>query len=223
MKCLSSRQTWPGFKPKIPEPFTLRDLVEDYLNTKHNCKYSSQKETPKEGHEIYLDILKCTKDYICGEPDNAKAPKEKPYHISSHQRYFRFPSRHHLIEEAEQKLKAIEGETFRDFEDLREKVKEIGCKGFGDTTIYDFSLRYGRHLNPRMEPVKYVYIHSEPKKSVEHLKALGYMDVDYDYRIPFEAFPPEIKDSGMNAADVEHFLCCYKSYIANLPKSKKSI
>ena len=218
MNCVASRKVWQGFKPRISEPFTLRDLVEDYLHTKYDCKYSNSKETPKRGHELYLDKLKCIKDFICGEPNNEDAPEKRPYHINSHQRYFRFPSRHYLIWEAAQKLKALEGQTFKDFEELRKKVKETGCKGFGDTTIYDFSLRYGWHLTPRLEPTEYVYVHSEPKKSVEYLISKGYMNADYDYRIPFEAFPPEIKDSGMNATDVEHFLCIYKTFIENSPK-----
>lgn len=217
MNCIPSRKTWAGFKPKIPEPFTLRDLVEDYLHTKYDCKYSTSKETPKKGHELYLDELKCINDFICGEPDNEDAPEKRPYHINSHQRYFRFPSRHHLIKKAAQKLKKLEGKTFRDFDEIYECVKSLKCEGFGDTTVYDFSLRFGWHLKERMEPSKYVYVHSKPKESANLLKLKGYLTSNFDFRISFEDFPEEIKNSGMTASDVEHFLCCYKSFIEKLP------
>ncbi|MCH5238301.1 MAG: hypothetical protein J1E95_10985 [Muribaculaceae bacterium] len=220
MPCIKTRKKWPGFKPEIPEPFTLQDLVEDYVSKLYDCKSSSKKETPQKGHKFYLDTLKCTKDFICGEPNNADAPENKPYHINSHQRYFRFPSRHVHIDRAAKELESFNTDKFMDFEDLREKVKEKKLHGFGTTTLYDFCLRFGWNQNPKIEPKKYVYVHTKPKASADALKEKGYLTVDYDFRIPFDAFPEEITKSSMTAADVEHFLCCYKEYLEKLPNKK---
>lgn len=220
MNCIKNRKKWPGFKPIIPFPYTLQDLVDDYVSNLYDCKCSLKKETPQNGHNLYLDTLKCINDFICGEPDNEDAPEKKPYTINSHQRYFRFPSRHKYIKEAADKLVGLQGEQFNDFEDLREKVKEKECHGFGNTTLYDFCLRFGRQKSPRIEPKEFVYVHSKPKEAADKLKEKGYLKVNYDYKIPFHAFPIEITSSVMTPADVEHFLCCYKEYIENLPNKK---
>lgn len=217
---MKTRKQWPGFKPEIPFPFTLQDLVDDYMYHQYDCKSSQKKETPQNGHKLYLESLKCINDFICGEPDNKDAPKKHPYHINSHQRYFRFPSRHIHITKAAEQLKTLKVDRIKDFEDLREEVKGKKFHGFGDTTLYDFCLRFGWHQNPRIEPKEFVYVHSKPKDAADILKEKGYLTVNYDFKIPFDAFPEEITASGMSAADVEHFLCCYKKFIEQLPYKK---
>ena len=150
-----------------------------------------------------------------------------PYHVTSHQRYFRFPSRQYLIEELAEKLKKeIDDCSFASFEDLYAAIKNLKLHGFGPTTIYDYALRWGWHASPRVQPRDFVYVHATPGKSAKALWKLNYLpmvkDIDRavytDFRIPFEFFPEEIRNSAMSAADVEHFLCCYDALIVQLPK-----
>ena len=212
------RKKWTGGRIDIEEPYTLRKLVEDYLETPYECKYSDRLVNNKEGHECYLDSLKTTIDFIFGEPGNKP---EGPYFINGHQRFFRFPEHRRSIPKTIQILSGNLSNLYDSFEELYNEVNSFDLYGFGDTTTYDFSLRYGWHLNPKVEPKKEVYVHSKPLEAAKYLREKNYIKKDFGRTIPFEDLPDEIKNSAMTAADVEHFLCCYKEYIEKLPENKK--
>ena len=208
---------WTGVIIEIKEPFSLQDLVNNYLQTKYKHKYTDCLKTHAEGHICYLDSLHDTLDFICGETNYDRILP--PYKVNSHQRYFRFPSRQKYIPEIIGRLKEIESSNYDNFEDLFHSVNALKLFGFGPTTVYDYSLRLGWHLNPKIEPKKFVYLHSKPGESARILKSKGYISKTFDNKILFEDLPDDIKNSDMTARDVEHFLCCYHKYIEKLPNN----
>lgn len=218
MGCKKPRKKWTGGRIEIKEPFNLRNLVEDYLKTPYECKYSDHLLNNKDGHECYLDSLKSTIDFIFGEPGNKP---EGPYFINGHQRFFRFPSRRKSIQETVKTLENSLSNQYDSFEELYNEVDGLDLYGFGDTTTYDYALRYGWSLNPKIQPQKEVYVHSKPREAALYLREKNYIKKDFGRTIPIENLPDEIKNSAMSAADIEHFLCCYKEYIEKLPENKK--
>lgn len=227
MSCTTTlRQNWGGAKIKVKEPFDLHDLVEDYLKKEYHNKYSDRKESHQQGHISYLETLSDTIDFICGEPNDGR--KEPPFKVNGHQRFFRFPSRQLRISEVEERLSSIKNKRFDSFEDLYSEIRRIHPYGFGDTTVYDFSLRYGYHLKPKVEPKEFVYVHSKPAETLKYLWEHGYLenvkDIDHiikaDHKLSLDLFPDEIRNSAMTAADVEHFLCCYQKLLMKLPNKK---
>lgn len=173
-------------------------------------------ENAKEDHENYLSTLKTITDFICGLPNKIEAPDGPTYQIHNHQWPIRCKSRQHKVNIMAENLKDIDKEIFKDFEDLRTYVEKRRISYFGDTCIYDFSLRYGWNHTPRIEPKDYVYIHAKPRKSAEHLYNLGYIP-KIDTKLPLSNYNALLRP-GMTAADVEHFLCCKHKEIMNLKK-----
>lgn len=202
---------------EVDKSKSLQDLIDHYLNEKIGCKYSGKKETTQECHVRYLDHLEDITDFICGEHNEIKIPDGPTYKVNNHQRSLRFTSRQPVINDMAEKLKDIQNETFNSFEELYDYINQRRLPWFGDTCVYDFALRYGWHLNPRVEPEKYVYLHSKPKAAAEILKGKGYFQHDLSKPILFESLRKEFKTPGMKAIDVEHFLCCYKKQIEKLP------
>lgn len=215
---IKPRKSWPGPRPQPESPNSLKGLVDDYLNKKYYCKYSDKEETFADGHICYLNTLKNIIDFICGEPNDGR--KEPPFKINVHQRFYRFPSRQSKIPQVACKLKKTIPGKYNSFEELYEKVNKQKLYGFGETTTYDFALRYGWHQNPRIEPKDFVYLHSKPMEAAKALHEKGYIKDKLKRTIPMESLPEEIKDSRMTAADVEHFFCCYKTFIDQLPNKK---
>lgn len=218
------RRKWTGGKIKIDPPITLQKLVDDYLTVKRHFKHTSKECTFKEAHEHYLESLQGHADFICGESGNTLGVLF--YRVNPHQQYFRCRSRQPLIEPLAEKLKEIDGCAFASFEDLYAEIKRLNLHGFGPTTVYDYALRWGWHASPRIHPRDFVYLHATPGKSAKALFQKGYLPlvedidaaVDKNHRLPLEVFPDEIRNSEMNAADVEHFLCCYDKLIFQLPE-----
>ena len=204
---------------------TLQALVDDYLNTPYQFKNDENAMTYQENHEEYLDSLKNFAEMICGLEGNEVG--KLPYRLDTHQRYYRFPSKQHWVTEHAKTLKTLP-ESFKNFEELHEKVKEMKLHGFGPTTIYDFALRFGHHLSPKLEPQEYVYLHTGPAEAAKTLWEKGYFKgiadiekmIKKESKIPRELFPKEIKESAMTTVDIEHFLCCYKKKLKEINEKK---
>ena len=116
-----------------------------------------------------------------------------------------------ISREAESKLQAAKEEirTAKDFDELHAIVqREVGgLWGVGDLVVYDFALRIGAFL--RKEP-KLVYLHAGTAKGARLLRFAG-KTVDPN-ELP-EAFSP------LTPAEIEDFLCVYKSQLAAAVKS----
>ena len=202
---------------KLKRPFTLADLVKDYLE---EVGYFGIDKTLHEQHEDYLDSLTDMTDWICGVVNDKKIPDGPPYKVDVHQRYLRVKKFQPLINLIPNKLINLKNEKFKNFEEIYEFVKKSDVKGFGATAYYDFALRYGWHQNPKIKPDEKIYVHSKPGLAAKSLKDKGYIEVEISNPMKREDFPEEIKNSKMDAADIEHFLCIYKKLISELPIKK---
>ena len=214
-KNVGKKKLRPG--SKLKKPFTLDDLVKDYLE---EVGYLGSDKTLHEQHEDYLDSLKDMTDWICGAVNETKIPYGPPYIVDVHQRYLRVKGHQPLINKIPGKLNDLEDQEFKNFEEIYEFVKKSNVKGFGPTAYYDFSLRYGWHLTPRIQPEEKIYVHSKPGLAAQALKEKGYINVEITNPMKREDFPAEIRNSRMDAADIEHFLCIYKNLITELPIKK---
>ena len=212
-KNLRTRCPLPTIEEENP---TLSSLVDMYLHKKHKWKSTEQLVTDKEGLELYLNSLKDLTDFICGEPNESKVPDGKNYKLNGHQRR-PLNGKWDVINSMGEKLKDLNGKDFKSFEELIDKVESQKETWFGPTAIYDFSLRFGWHQTPRIEPKEYVYVHSIPEKSAIKLQELGYLK-KVSRRIPFKDFPTEMRKKGMTAKDIENFLCIFNEAITKLKK-----
>lgn len=196
------------------DDLTLSSLVDMYLHKKHKYKNTEILVTDKEGLELYLDELEDITDFICGEPNKNKIPSKGPYKLNGHQSR-PLNGKWEVINSMGEKLREFNNRSFVSFEELIDEVDGLKEKWFGPTAIYDFSLRFGWHQTPRIEPKKYVYVHSIPEKSAIRLKELGYLK-EINRRIPYVDFPSEMKKEGMTAKDIENFLCIFHEEISKL-------
>lgn len=198
---------------------SLEYLVKDYLTRKHsNPAFPYKGEaTGKEWHDICLSSLEGMTDFICGKKNEIKAPDGPPYVFDDHQWYLRFPSRQPIVNTMAKKLEKIEEEVFADFEQLIDYVEARKVPYFGDTSVYDFSLRYGWNHSPQLRPKEYVYVHSKPRKAAKHLLERGYLkEIKKLHRkMKLEKYK-ELLLPGMTAHDVENFLCLYHEQIMQL-------
>lgn len=117
--------------------------------------------------------------------------------------------------------------TFKNFEELYGKVKDLlgRINQFGDLAIYDFSLRYGHSLHPKIQPKDYVYFHHGTLAGAKALYATGvlkFLPAQGSY--PVTDFPEALQKLG--AMHTENLLCIYhprQSKKSNQPfKSQKS-
>lgn len=101
----------------------------------------------------------------------------------------------------------------KDFAALIDVVNENRIRFFGETAIYDTSLRIGSFLN--IEP-EHVYLHTGAKKGAEELERKGYLPAGSSDRksIPMEIMPVELQP--FKPAYLEHFFCVAKERLANL-------
>ncbi len=210
----------PSIVPKNPEDcVSLEDLVRHYLYGKYTNKKQKEKgeKTPQEWHDDYLTSLEDITDYICGEKNTEKAPDGSNYIFNSHQWNFKFPSRQPIVNSMATKLKDIYDVKFNDFEELIDYVESKKESHFGETAIYDFSLRYGWNQNPPIKPQAYVYVHSKPREAAKYLVDHGFLKriSNLERRMKLESYE-ELLLPGMTASDVEHFLCCYHDEILKL-------
>lgn len=100
---------------------------------------------------------------------------------------------------------------FVDFEELYDFVegKLEHINGIGDLTVYDIAVRIGWHQNPWVLPKDYVYIHAGTKVGAE--KVLGIRIIGK--RIPFSFFNGLSRLSGLNALELEDYLCIHKNQL----------
>lgn len=98
--------------------------------------------------------------------------------------------------------------SFKDFEELHDTIAKIigGIGGIGDLAIYDIAVRIGAHQDPVVAPKDYVYIHRGTRTGAE--KALG--RGIKGRRIPLTDFQGIPYLDGMNALEIEDFLCINK-------------
>lgn len=204
-------------KQTTTKPKTLEELVNDYLrkNPQIIPLPKGCNESHQERHDMYLKTLEDITDFICGRPNNTKAPNGPKYIIDDHQWPLRCASRQHLVNEIAENLKDIDKSEYKDFEDLMMEVEKCKVSFFGETAKYDFALRYGWKKGVR--PEKYVYVHSKPRLSAQHLVDKGYLSriKELERKMEVEKYE-ELLLPGMTAHDVEHFLCMYHDYINEL-------
>ena len=214
-KCIPCR---PSVSPVHPEDaIKLEDLVRDYLTNKYKCQKHPEipASTTQELHDIYLSSLEDVTDFICGRKNENKVPDGPPYKVDNHQWPLRCKSRQPLINDIAASLKNIDDSEYRDFEDLMTEVEKHNVPYFGDTAKYDFALRYGWKKGIR--PERYVYVHSKPRLSAQHLVDLGYLSEieQLERKMKLEKYK-ELLLPGMTAHDIEHFLCYYHDEIFKL-------
>lgn len=186
---------------------TLGALIDNYI-ANHN---QQQLETE-------LSDLKNITDYICGVHNELEAPAGPPYKFHPHQWHLGFPSHIGVVNVMADQLKDIDKEAFADFEALYQYVDQRKVKFFSATCVYDFALRYGWNHKPRIVPKDFVYIHSKPLNSARRLYNLGYIS-ELDHCLPIGNYST-LLGAGMDAMDIENFLCIYNKEIKDLPPKK---
>lgn len=197
---------------------SIEELVKEYLYKKKYNKFFKKELTDKEAHEEYLSSLQTLTDFICGEVNVDRVPKGNKYILNGHQRR-PLNGKWDLINKMGQNLKDLDNESFDDFEQLFEYIKSKKVDWFGPTSFYDIALRHGWHRKPRVEPVKYVYAHAKLLNVAKKLEELGYLK-KAGPRMPIEDFSKEIRQPGMTASDIEHFICMKYTDILNLERTK---
>lgn len=99
--------------------------------------------------------------------------------------------------------------TFKDFEDLYDYVsKKSGLSFPNCLLVYDFSLRMGYNISPKVLPQKYVYLFNGAKEGAEALLGAKIKG----YKIPTSIFH-YIIGKRLNSYELEHFFCVCKSHI----------
>lgn len=196
---------------------SLQEMVKDYM--KKNPEIVRIREmrdvSHQDCHDIYLKTLEDMTDYICGRNNAIKVPDGPPYEFDNHQWPLRCKSRQHLVNVIADSLKNIDVFEFEDFEDLMQEVEKHEVSYFGETSKYDFALRYGWQKGIR--PERYVYVHSKPRMAAQYLVELGYLSEikKLERKMKLEKYK-ELLLPGMTAHDIEHFLCVYHDEIVKL-------
>lgn len=206
--------------------YTLEDLVNNYLKELHPpfCREDDGVETTfYDGLRRQLFRLGNILEYICGEKNPVVLTDTTKYKYNSHQWILRLKKNMGLTNLLLVNFSGITGLTFKDFEDLRTEVKNKKEPGFGNTGIYDFSLRFAYKNAPHLLPKNYVYLHADPYWSAQYLYFLGEITdpVKNQYRVKTSSFKTLYGVYGMEAMDIEHFLCLYHDYIYKLACRKK--
>ena len=182
----------------------------------------------KAAHDQWLATLKCTGDYVFGEPNNPKQytqtgaiPKK-----NSHQRRLQNSTLIALKNEIDQNLPTLVQKA--SFDDLWKEIRKIGqsIPGIGPVAIYDTALRLQQNLMPGKDP-DYVYLHSDNgplhgakryfKKKIGITMVHGVNGRKYSIdkisngcRILKSNFPDF---QSLSCKDIEHMLCIYHSVI----------
>lgn len=109
-------------------------------------------------------------------------------------------------------LKAV-----KDFAELIKVVNDSRVRFFGETAIYDTSLRIGSYL--KIEPEQ-VYLHTGSKKGAEELEIKGYLPSGSSNQksLPMAVMPDELKP--FKPAYLEHFFCVAKERLAKMEPRK---
>ncbi|MCH5225824.1 MAG: hypothetical protein J1D77_07465 [Muribaculaceae bacterium] len=204
------------------DDYTLEDLADNYLRAIHPpfCREDDGEETTiYRGLRRHLSSLNSTLEYICGEKNPTVLTDTTKYKYNSHQWILRLKKNMGLTNILLSKFSGITGLACKDFEDLRDEVETQKEPGFGNTGIYDFSLRFAYKNSPHLLPEKFVYLHADPYWSAQYLHYIGEITAPWKrgmYNVETTAFRTLSGKLGMEAMDIEHFLCLYHDYIYNL-------
>ena len=111
--------------------------------------------------------------------------------------------------------------------DKKKEKEKDKFRGYGPTCIYDTILRmvynrYGQDENHRLMPLRYVYLHSKPGKTLKLLNRKGLMN-----KAKYLIIYSDVTDSKyvlgrafakyhMTSIDIENFLCIMNKPIENL-------
>ena len=201
-------------------PRTLDELVKSFAECPDKNGDSNIKV-----HDDYLTHLLSITDYVCGAVNASIHPLK--FNVDyNHQHYYNTaaakPHIHKFIDDCIART-ALRTPTF-DFEQLFDEVASIPRTYVQAVGVYDFALRFGWNRFrdygiPNVVPEKYVYLHADPLKSAVLLQLLGLFPavernkVNDSYKVEYSLLPPVFSKYGLNAKDVEHFLCIYYPWI----------
>lgn len=135
--------------------------------------------------------------FVTGHPDRAK----------------KNPHQYHMPwETVKQAVAQLVGfpRSFKNFEDLYDSVKALlgRINQFGNLAVYDFSVRYGHSLSPKIQPKDYVYLHQGTLEGAKALYAKGVLKFrPAQGRYPVTDFPEALQKLG--AMHIENLLCIY--------------
>lgn len=103
------------------------------------------------------------------------------------------------------------------FSELIKVVNDNRVRNFGETAIYDTSLRIGAYLN--IAPAE-IYLHTGAKKGAEELERKGYLPAGSSVckSIPVTLLPEELKP--FPPTYLEHFFCVAKDRLAEMEPKK---
>lgn len=108
---------------------------------------------------------------------------------------------------------------FTSFDDFFEYIaKNSGLKNGHCLLVYDFCLRQGYHLSPKLEPGEYVYLFRGARKGAEHVLGKLHPSV---YKLPTIIFQ-SVLGTSMSSMELEHFLCICEErleYVGPIPRA----
>jgi len=173
--------------PCRPDETILKQLVAEYKRSEFRSRALKEMEAFRKLLSLEVAIL--------------DAVKLSPINGKKHDHQWRIPK--DILDDAQEKLLAAKQaiKAAKDFEALHAIVEaRIGpIPGVGDLVIYDIAHRIGAFL--RLEP-KRVYLH---RGTAEGARLLGFLGPTVD--------PKDLPEplSQLTAAEIEDFLCIYKS------------
>ncbi len=130
--------------------------------------------------------------------------------INNHQRQVQ----HTILRSFEKTMVALPlNLSFKTFDDFFEYVaKNSGLKNGHSLLVYDFCLRKGHHMKPKLEPQDNVYLFRGAREGAEYLigKSLG-----NTYRLPTHFFQQAL-GTKLTSMEIEDFLCVCKQHMKYL-------
>lgn len=156
-----------------------------------------------------IEIAQNGKRCKCCSPSCLKDVFSIAVNINAHQR--RIPKS--VLKSFESLARLLSfSKGFTDFEDLYDYVsKHCGLKKKDCLLVYDFCLRKGYHLNPKIMPDKYVYLFQGAKEGAKAVLGKSYRG----FRLP-TAMLQNALNTKMNSFEIEHLLCVCKPHLEYL-------
>ena len=147
----------------------------------------------------------------CCCPANSACSFSIRSHISEHQERI---SKATLLA-FEQKMATLNfSQAFNDFEEFFQYVAHnSGLANGCCLLVYDFCLRMGHHMSPKVEPYKYVYLFRGAREGAEAV--LGRLKSSI-YKLPTAFLQDALSAHSLTSMEIEDFLCVCESHIRTL-------
>lgn len=179
-----------------------------------------------------LDLCNTLHHYVCGVevkqdgyavscccPANSSCNFSVRSHINSHQKRISKAT----LTAFEQKMATLNfSRLFNDFDDLFDYVaNNSGLRNKYCLLVYDFCLRMGHHMSPKLEPNEYVYLFCGARQGAEAV--LGKLKTNV-YRLPTAFLQDALSAHSLTSMEIEDFLCVCKSHLRRIgPLSQTTI